>query len=136
MLVVSEFNSIKELLRSALKMEPNVLSVTVSGDNDLGSLGNKFSQNFHTDIPDVIMYDLDSIKKEPKWKVERMLHTFLSMKNVHRKTPSLIVVASSHQLNLLQKNVHFLENFVITKPFTFKQVAQVVNNVWMSNLTR
>lgn len=134
-LVVSEFNSIKELLRSALKMDPNIASVTVSGDNDLGSLGSKFSLNFHSGMPDIIMYDLDSIKKEPQWKIERMLNTLQSMKNTQSQMPSLIVVSSSHQLNSLQKNVQFIESYVITKPFTFKQVAQVVKNVWTSSLT-
>ncbi|MGR1225495.1 hypothetical protein ACUVMQ_21430 [Aeromonas veronii] len=128
-LVISEFDSIKELIRSAFKKMSETVTVAVSGDNELGTLGSKFCLNFHSSLPDIIIYDIDSIKKEALWKVERMLNTFLWIQKNQRHTPSLIIASSFYQLHILQKNIHFIEDYVIIKPFTFKQVIQVVNNV-------
>ncbi|MGL4843606.1 MAG: hypothetical protein ACRC2Y_03100 [Aeromonas veronii] len=134
-LVISEFNAIKDLLRSALKTQPNIDNIMLSGDGNWNLSLNKFSFNSMTDVSDVVIYDLDSMEKEPRWKLDRMFDALLNIQIAKHGMSSLVVISSEHQLKLLQREVNFIEGFVITKPFTFKQVAQVVNNIWTSNLT-
>uniref|UniRef100_UPI0015E809A9 response regulator n=1 Tax=Aeromonas sp. HMWF016 TaxID=2056852 RepID=UPI0015E809A9 len=131
----SEFNVIKDLLRSALKTQPNIDNIMLSGDGNWNLSLNKFSFNSMTDVSDVVIYDLDSMEKEPRWKLDRMFDALLNIQIAKHGMSSLVVISSEHQLKLLQREVNFIEGFVITKPFTFKQVAQVVNNIWTSNLT-
>lgn len=135
MLVIGEFNAIKDLLRSALKTQPNIDNIMLSGDGNWNLSLSKFSFNSMTDVSDVVIYDLDSMEKEPRWKLDRMFDALLNIQIAKHGMSSLVVISSEHQLKLLQREVNFIEGFVITKPFTFKQVAQVVNNIWTSNLT-
>ncbi|PTT44817.1 response regulator [Aeromonas sp. HMWF016] len=107
----------------------------LSGDGNWNLSLNKFSFNSMTDVSDVVIYDLDSMEKEPRWKLDRMFDALLNIQIAKHGMSSLVVISSEHQLKLLQREVNFIEGFVITKPFTFKQVAQVVNNIWTSNLT-
>ncbi|MBM0493202.1 hypothetical protein GNZ06_19340 [Aeromonas jandaei] len=137
-LVVSEFNIIKDLLRSALKNQQNVGSVTLSNDSTLTAVSADFSFNRRTDTPDVVVYDLDSLVKTPQCKLEKMLDSFKNTKIARFGLSSLIIVASETQLKRLQDD-ESLDGMnsvqIITKPFTFRQVTQVVNNVWTSNQT-
>ncbi|MGL6627390.1 hypothetical protein [Aeromonas jandaei] len=137
-LVVSEFNIIKDLLRSALKNQQNVGSVTLSNDSTLTAVSADFSFNRRTDTPDVVVYDLDSLVKTPQCKLEKMLDSFKNTKIARFGLSSLIIVASETQLKRLQDD-EGLDGMnsvqIITKPFTFRQVTQVVNNVWTSNQT-
>lgn len=78
-LVISEFNAIKDLLRSALKTQPNIDNIMLSGDGNWNLSLNKFSFNSMTDVSDVVIYDLDSMEKEPRWKLDRMFDTLLNI---------------------------------------------------------
>lgn len=135
-MVVSEFNYIRELLRSALKVQSNVGDVIISCDSDFNAHMNNFSFKYRLAGPDIVLYDLDSLRNEPRWKVERMLDYFLDSQSAKYGMSSIVIVSSAYQLNALRRYVSFIDGYVILKPFTFKQVTQVVNNVWTSNLTR
>jgi hypothetical protein len=137
-LVVSEFNIIKDLLRSALKNQQNIGSVTLSNDSTLTAVSSDFSFNRRTDTPDIVVYDLDSLIKTPQCKLEKTLDSFNNSKVARFGLSSLIILASEMQLKRLRDD-EGLDGMTsvqfITKPFTFRQITQVVNNVWTSNQT-
>lgn len=134
-LVVSEFNVIKELLRSALKMQKDIVSIRLSTENELRSF-KKACFNSRGDVLNIVFYDLDSIKETPSWKMDRMIDTYISMQNKKIGMSSLVILSSEGQLSLLRRKVTFIdEGSIIKKPFTFKQIIQVVNNIWTSNIT-
>lgn len=131
-MVVSDFNPIKELFRSALRSHPNVDGITlVSGAGVKAQ--SKFSFGSQHSTPDVIVYDLDSSLHSPEKQLERMEEVISTKALSKHGAASLVVVASDVQLGKLQSKVCFLDAYVITKPFTFKQVVQMVNNVWTTS---
>lgn len=134
--IVSEFNVIKDLLRSALKSQSNIDNVTIFNDTTLSVIGSTFKLNQCSHRPDIIVYDLDSLLKTPKYKLAKMLD-FVRNKNISKcGISSLIVVTSETQLKRLNYNIGLPSDRIILKPFTFRQITYVVNNVWTSNKTK
>lgn len=133
-LVVSDYSPVRELFRSALRVEPNVSNVCFSSLSGAKShYKNNFTGQLYS-VPDVVIYDLDSIKNSPVQQLERM-EEFMSLNSLSKHgAASLIIVASEAQLARLNKKVSFMDSYLITKPFTFRQVVQIVSNVWTSNV--
>lgn len=133
-LIVSDYSPVRELFRSALRVESKVSNVYFSSLSGAKShYRNSFSGHLYS-IPDVVIYDLDSIKNSPVQQLERM-EEFMSLNSLSKHgAASLIIVASEAQLVKLNTRVSFLDSYLITKPFTFRQVVQIVSNVWTSNV--
>lgn len=131
-LVVSDYNPVRELIRSALRNHPYVDEIKLlsgTGVKAQSHVNARSQQN----ASDVIVYDLDSYQHSPEKQLERMEEVIATKSLTKHGASSLVVVASDVQLGKLQSKVCFLDAYLITKPFTFKQVVQMVNNVWTTN---
>ncbi|CAB1255113.1 response regulator [Vibrio cholerae] len=124
-LVVSEYPIIRELLRSALRPLSHITHIQLSGGNDL----NVIKQRVDTGSHDLVIYDLDSVKKDPTNVITSMLDAINDKQLVKYGLSSLIVLSNEAQVGQLKNDLDFRDHCVITKPFTFKNVQQIVKNI-------
>ncbi|NAW90830.1 response regulator [Vibrio sp. V09_P4A23P171] len=124
-LVVSEYPIIRELLRSALRPLNHITHIQLSGGNDL----NVIKQRTDTGSHDLVIYDLDSVKKDPTSIIISMLDAINDKQLVKYGLSSLILLSNEAQIRQFEDDLNFCEHFVITKPFTFKNVQQIVKNI-------
>lgn len=124
-LVVSEYPIIRELLRSALRPLSHISHIQLSGGNDLNVIKQKVDTGSH----DLVIYDLDSVKKDTANVIACMLDAINDKQLVKYGLSSLIVMSNEAQIGQFHSVLDFCQHCVITKPFTFKDVQQVVKNI-------